>query len=189
VNDTIVTIGSQVWATKNLSVNRYRNGDIIPQLTDFNQWRSATTGAWCWYENDSANYAASYGRLYNWYAVNDPRGLAPAGWHIPSIAEWTTLITTLGGASVAGGALKSTSGWTAPNKGATNSSGFSGLPGGERGISQFAIGGTPQYIGYYGRWWSFGADGTFYTLSHISSSIFSQGAPKHYGFSVRCVKD
>jgi uncharacterized protein (TIGR02145 family) len=80
---------------KNLNVSKYKNGDIIPQVTDGTQWANLTTGAWCWYNNDSATYAATYGKLYNWYAVNDPRGLAPEGWHVPSDGEWNILIKYL----------------------------------------------------------------------------------------------
>ena len=82
---------NQVWMAKNLSVDTYRNGDVIPNVTDTTAWNSLTTGAWCWYGNDSAHNFQK-GKLYNWYAVNDPRGLAPLGWHVPSDAEWTTLL-------------------------------------------------------------------------------------------------
>ena len=120
-----VVIGNQDWMSQNLDVAVYTDGTPIPQVTDPNVWISLTTGAWCWYNNDSATYAATYGRLYNWYAVNDARGFAPQGWHIPSEAEYRTLETTLGSPFVAaGGAMKSTTGWNAPNTGATNSSGF-----------------------------------------------------------------
>ena len=116
-----VTIGSQVWTTNNLDVKIYRNGDAIPQVTTSTAWAALTTGAWCWYNNDSATNAATYGKLYNWYAVNDSRGLAPSGYHIPTDVEWTKLTDYLGGLSVAGGKIRTTSGWTAPNTGATNS--------------------------------------------------------------------
>src|ERR1035437_4904310 len=127
-----VTICTQSWMLKNLDVSTYRNGDLIPEVTDGSAWSALTAGAWCWYNNDSATNASTYGKLYNWYAVNDPRGLAPTGWHVPSDAEWTTLSTCLGGNAVAGGAMKETgtTHWTSPNTGATNSSGFTGLPGG-----------------------------------------------------------
>ena len=100
-----VTIGKQTWMKKNLDVSRYRNGDVIPEVADLSTWVNLTTGAWCYYENKSDN-GTTYGKLYNWYAVNDPRGLAPAGWHIPSDAEWTSLITFLNGTSVAGTAMR-----------------------------------------------------------------------------------
>jgi uncharacterized protein (TIGR02145 family) len=128
-----IKIGSQVVMKKNLNVSHYRNGDRIPQVKGPDKWAALTTGAWCWYNNDSAN-GAVYGKLYNWYAVNDPRGLAPEGWHIPSDAEWTTLTTFLGGEGVAGGKMKERgiTHWIYPNTDATNSSGFTGLPGGVR---------------------------------------------------------
>jgi len=184
-----VTIGTQVWTTQNLSVARYRNGDIIPQVTDPTQWIALTTGAWCWYNNDSATYAATYGRLYNWYAVNDPRGLAPQGWHVPSDGEWSILRNTLGGISVAGGAMKSTSGWNLPNIGATNSSGFTGLPGGYR------VDGLFYGIGLQGYWWSSTENPTFTagawnrSLYFDDSIQFRDAFFKREGFSVRCVKD
>ena len=143
-----IVIGTQQWMEKNLDVLTYRNGDIIPQVTDPTAWAALTTGAWCYYNNDVAN-GAIYGKLYNWYAVNDPRGLAPTGWHVPSDAEWTTLETTLGGDPVAGGKMKvaGTTRWTTPNTGATNESGFAGLPGGTRNNN-----GTFSNVGSNGYW-------------------------------------
>jgi uncharacterized protein (TIGR02145 family) len=186
-----VTIGTQIWSTKNLDVARYRNGDPIPQVTNATQWKSLTTGAWCWYNNDSASYAATYGRLYNWYAVNDPRGLAPQGWHVATDAEWTTLtnyLTTQVGAGSEGLALKSITGWVGSNTGATNSSGFTGLPGGRRND----LGGIGN-AGYYGIWWSstgyFSQSAWSRTLSYNSSSIDRSNLNKPSGFSVRIVKD
>ena len=145
-----VTIGTQLWTTSNLGVTTYRNGDPIPEVTDPTEWAGLTTGAWCYYNNDSAN-GAIYGKLYNWYAVNDARGLAPSGFHIPSNAEWSTLISFLGGTSVAGGKMKSTgtSLWLSPNGGATNESGFSGFPSGRR-----IPNGSSVFIRSYGYWWS-----------------------------------
>ena len=194
-----VTIGKQIWSTQNLNVDRYRNGVIIPQVTYYAQWNSLTTGAWCWYENDSTKYGATYGRLYNWYAANDPRGLAPAGWHIPSEKEWNTLATTLGGYSIAGGAMKSTCGWVAPNNGGTNSSGFSGLAGGECGA--FFYYGTM----YYGQTQKIGTDANFWSstelpapnnsnayycsLSYFTPVLSAPAVQKRVGFSVRCIKD
>jgi uncharacterized protein (TIGR02145 family) len=194
-----VTIGTQVWTTQNLSVARYRNGDIIPQVTDPTHWAALTTGAWCWYNNDSANYAAIYGRLYNWYAVNDARGLAPAGWHVPTDAEWNKLVkyldagadTTCIGcsqSSIAGGAMKSTTGWNAPNIGATNSSGFAGLPGGYRGVD-----GSFRLIGYSVDWWSSTEVSTTHarvrTQLYNDSGVNRNQYTKSYGFSVRCLRD
>lgn len=140
---------------KNLNVSRYRNGDTIPQVKNAAEWAALSTGAWCWYKNDSAN-GRIYGKLYNWFAVYDPRGLAPAGWHIPGDAELTALTTFLGGELVAGGKMKSsgtieagTGLWHAPNTDATNSSGFTAFPGGYRNDD-----GSFYGIGGYGGWWS-----------------------------------
>ena len=189
INDA-VTIGTKAWATQNLSVATYRNGDIIPQVTDATQWKNLTTGAWCWYNNDSAAYSAAYGRLYNWYAVNDSRGIAPAGWHVASDGEVNTLISTLGGSSEAGGVMKSTTNWSAPNTGATNSSGFTGLPGGNRNGSSGAFNNT---IGFYGYWWAALDPSQPYAvvfyLSYNGRNIFIGGIGKTEGFSIRCIKD
>ena len=105
-----IKIGTQTWTTKNLDVTKYRNGDAIPQVQDKNAWAKLKTGAWCYYENKTAK-GTTYGKLYNWFAVNDPRGLAPSGYHIPTDAEWTILTDYLGGDSIAGAKMKSTSGW------------------------------------------------------------------------------
>jgi len=184
-----IVIGTQQWQAKNLDVAFYRNGDPIPQVTDPTAWAGLTTGAWCDYNNDPLQ-GNKYGKLYNWYAVNDPRGLAPQGWHIPSDAEWSTLATTLGGASVAGGKMKEagTVNWAAPNTGADNSSGFAGLPGGGRGTS-----GAFLDVGYGGLWWSSTEPNTpnawcrllFYNDGNINRYFNN----KRLGFSVRCLRD
>lgn len=180
-----VAICNKNWTTTNLNVSKYRNGDIIPQVTDASQWAALTTGAWCYYGNISL---ISYGKLYNWYAVIDPRGLAPVGYHIPSDAEWTSLTTCLG--SEAGGALKDTGtiDWTSPNTGATNSSGFTGLPGGGR-----IFGGSFFYFGNGGDWWSTSEFNTTYAWgSHMdySNVVLDRVSNfKTFGFSVRCIKD
>lgn len=184
-----VTICSQVWMTKNLDVSTYRNGDAIPQVTDPTAWANLTTGAWCYYNNDAAN-GPIYGKLYNWYAVNDVRGLPPTGYHVPSDAEWTTLETCLGGSSVAGGAMKEAGlmHWWSPNTGATNSSGFAGLPGGDR----FDYGAFVNF-GNGGHWWSSTENGNslaWYRLMNYSiTDVLRNDDGKTYGFSVRCVKD
>ena len=142
-----ITIGTQVWTTKNLDAATFRNGDPIPQAKTDEEWEKAGDNqqpAWCYYDNDPAN-GAKYGKLYNWYAVNDSRGLAPVGYHIPSDAEWTILTDFLGGEKVAGTKMKSTDFWAdyEGNSGnGTNESGFSGLPGGNRDLD-----GTFYYFG------------------------------------------
>ena len=147
-----ITIGTQVWMAENLKATHFRNGDAIPHVTDGATWQSLTTGAYCEYNND-INNVATYGRLYNWYAVNDYRNIAPVGWHVPIDAEWQTLVDYLGGWEVAGGKMKEagTANWVSPNTGATNESGFSALPGGRRHV----IGsGYYENMGYSGYFWS-----------------------------------
>ena len=187
-----VTICSQIWMSKNLEVSNYRNGDPIPYISNASQWASLTTGAWCWYNNDSATYAATYGKLYNWFAVNDARGLAPQGWHIPTDEEWTTLSTCLGGESVAGNKMKEagTLHWESPNTGADNSSGFTALPGGFRNYNG-AVGNNIFKLAYFwskteraaGDAWCRVLSYNFNYLNRISSNNETPG------FSVRCVRD
>ena len=128
-NYATITIANQVWMAENLRVTHYRNGDAIPNVTDNAAWGALSTGAYCWYNNDQATNE-KYGALYNWYTVNDSRGLCPDGWHVPSAAELSTLITYLGGNIVAGGKMKATINlWNSPNSDATNISRLSVLPG------------------------------------------------------------
>jgi uncharacterized protein (TIGR02145 family) len=189
VLDSQVKIGNQYWMTKNLSVSKYRNGDIIPQVQDPTEWANLTTGAWCYYQNNAV-HGSIYGKLYNWYAVNDTRGLAPTGWHVPTNAEWTTLTTAIGGMAN-GGSLKEvgTSHWVAPNNGATNSSGFTALPTDRRNVDGSFI----VFTGYDGYWWtatSTGATGAnTRNLQTGTSEIFLSFTNKHQGLSVRCVKN
>jgi len=147
-------VGCQVWTSSNLNVTRYRNGDLIPEVTDPTEWAGLTTGAWCWYNNDPSTFSdpATFGRLYNWYAVNDPRGLAPAGWHIPTVQEWGTFADQLGGLPVAGGKMKlnDPTKWLSPNVGATNMSGFNGVPAGFRSFSTGAF----ILFSERGVWWT-----------------------------------
>jgi uncharacterized protein (TIGR02145 family) len=187
-----LTIGKQIWSCKNLDVSTYRNGDTIPQVTDSLTWSKLTTGAWCYYNNDPA-MGAIYGKLYNWFAENDPRGLAPEGWHIPSDDEWTILANSLGGENIAADKLKTTGTyengnglWLTTNNSATNESGFSALPGGN------CIGNYTN-IGYMGHWWS--STNISYSLAWYrtiltgSSKLYRTDAPKYFGLSVRCIKD
>ena len=168
---------------QNLAVTKYRNGDPIPTGLSNTTWQNTTNGAYAIYNNDAANNTL-YGKLYNWYAVNDSRGLCPIGWHVPSDAEWTTLETNLGGSSVAGGKMKSTTGWSD----ATNESGFTGLPGGYRTSV-----GAYDVIGLYGYWWSSTEDGSSYAwfrvLNYLNSDVGRSDSNKRSGFSVRCVRD
>lgn len=184
-----IQIGTQKWMSKNLDVAFYRNGDLIPQVTDPTAWANLTTGAWCYYSNDPIQ-GGKFGKLYNWYAVNDPRGLAPQGWHIPSDAELTTLETTLGGSSVAGGKMKEAGivNWTTPNTAADNSSGWAGLPGGNRNNN-----GTFNNVGNNGNWWSSTENNTtnawYRNLNYNNGNINRNNNNKQNGFSVRCLRD
>ena len=182
-----VRIGSQVWMAENLNVGHYRNGDPIPYVQDKEKWASLQYGAWCYYYNDPAN-GKIYGKLYNWYAVNDPRGLAPTGWHVPTDNEWQSLLDHLGGDKVAGEKLKSRSGWSENGNG-TNSSGFNALPGGYRGRS-----GDFSSLGNYALFWSsseYGSNGAWRRyLSYDGADVGrSSGRSKRGGFSVRLVRD
>ena len=184
-----IKIGDQEWMKKNLELTTYRNGDIIPEVKDPIKWAALTTGAWCYYNNDPEN-GKTYGKLYNWYAVNDPRGLAPKGYHVPTDAEWTKLIAYLGGEKIAGGKLKDTGAlhWVSPNTGASNISGFSGLPAGCHNDFDTFYG-----IGQIGYWWSSSEDDNTYawyrTLYYNDGNANRNSNVKYYGFSVRCIKD
>ena len=181
-----IKIGAQTWTGKNLDLESYRNGDAIPQVQDKKAWSNLKTGAWCYYENYTAN-GTTYGKLYNWYAVIDPRGLAPEGYHIPTDVEWTTLTVYLGGYSIAGTKMKSTSGWENNGNG-NNTSGFAGLPSGYRGNN-----GNFYIIGAYGTWWSFSElnsnDAWFRNLNNKNGIVSIGTNSKRHGFSVRCIKD
>jgi uncharacterized protein (TIGR02145 family) len=187
---TIVLGNGQEWMAENLRTTSYANGDPIPNVTDFIQWQNLTTGAWAHYDNDS-QYEKPYGKLYNWYAVADPRNVCPVGWHVPSDAEWTVLTDYLGGEAVAGGKMKSTGTqyWQSPNTAATNESGFSGLPGGVRDYYSGGFGA----VGNYGDWWSSTESSTTYAwlrgLSYDGGNASRSNFTKQGGFSVRCLRD
>jgi uncharacterized protein (TIGR02145 family) len=184
---TTVTIDTQVWDRCNLTVDRYRNGDIIPQVTDPTAWAGLTTGAWCYYNNDPSTEAA-YGKLYNFYAVVDPRGLAPLNKSIPTDAEYTILTNFLGGEAVAGGKMKAQCNWVTPNVGATNSSGFTAFGGGFRN----GLGGFSN-LGANGYWWS--STEVNLTIAWLRNLNFGSipivrgGNEKKLGLSVRCLND
>jgi uncharacterized protein (TIGR02145 family) len=184
-----IQIGTQVWMAENLRTTKYRNNTPITNITDNTQWQNNTTGAWSYYNND-ATKNNPYGKLYNWYAVVNSNGICPTGWHVPSDAEWTTLTTFLGGETVAGGKMKSTGTqyWQSPNSDATNSSGFSGLPGGFRDYN-----GAIGSIGYGGYWWSSTENGTYdawdRNLGYSNGGVGRPYDNKTFGFSVRCLRD
>jgi uncharacterized protein (TIGR02145 family) len=182
-----VTIGDQVWTKCNLNVDRYRDGTLIPEITVAATWAAATSGAWCYYNFDSAN-GPIYGKLYNAYAINDSRGLVPTGYHIPTVGEFETLKTTLG-ASTAGGQMKETgtTHWFAPNTGATNNSGFTGLGGG-----LITDNGFSQQIKIYGSFWTsslYGSVPLYYILRYNTQDLLQQGNSGNWGYSVRLIKD
>jgi uncharacterized protein (TIGR02145 family) len=198
-----VMIGAQEWQTKNLDVDRFRNGDLIPYARTYEEWTAAgerRDPAWCYFDNDTKN-GKIYGKLYNWYAVNDVRGLAPEGWHIPTDDEWTTLTDYLGGEEVAGGKMKTTGTayWIITDIGATNESGFSALPGGfrtfEGSFSYSLTSISPKRRTAF--FWSVTEYGTYLAWNRILAvegnvvyrdrhNVYNQ---KSFGASVRCLRD
>jgi uncharacterized protein (TIGR02145 family) len=184
-----VKIGNQVWMLENLKVTHYRNGDPIPNVTENEFWSNLVTGAYCDYNNDTNN-SATYGKIYNWYTIEDNRNLAPKGWHVASQAEWTELINFLGGESLTGGKLKETdtTHWKSPNTNASNVTGFTALPGGYR-----LEGGKFKSIRTMGLWWTLTSFSDplahYHYLSYINGTLVSGNYPKEIGMSVRCVKD
>jgi len=191
-NIETVKIGAQEWTTKNLNVNKYRNGDIIPEVKDLKKWDSLTSGAWCYYDNDPKN-GATYGKLYNWYAVNDPRGLAPEGYHIPNVLEINNLIKYLGGLLVAGGKMKELGldHWNSPNIVESESSGFMALPGYQRhGRNENWVN---DYIGATGFWWLSSEYDDLkayeFSIRNYVAFIYTSDHRKSSGLSVRCIKD
>ncbi|MCF8429504.1 MAG: hypothetical protein K9G64_05170 [Bacteroidia bacterium] len=187
-----VNICNQNWMQSNLQVSHYRNGDVIPEVKDPTAWSNLTTGTWCYYNNNN-----SPEKLYNWYAVNDSRGLAPIGFHVPTSADWNTLATCLGGANIAGGKMKAINpgiggiGWWLNESGATNSSGFYAKSYGERNYYSTS---TFQNIKLYGFWWASDLNSAglanYVYIHHLSTSIESNSfAGFKNGYSVRCIKD
>jgi uncharacterized protein (TIGR02145 family) len=184
-----IVIGTQEWMAENLKTSIYRNGDAIATNLSDTDWFNTQIGAWVFYNNDS-QYECPYGKLYNWYAVTDPRHLCPIGWHEPTNVEWTILTGYLGGEATCGGKLKSTSVqyWISPNQEATNESGFSALPGGYR-ISY----GFYATIGYGGFWWSSSVfsdfESSYIFLGYLEGNYSQFNCLKQNGLNVRCLKD
>lgn len=189
-----IKIGTQTWMAENLRVTHYRNGDPIPNVTDTAQWVDLASGAYCYYNNTKRlDSIATFGGLYNWFAVSDPRGLAPKGWHVPTDEDWKTLVTFLGngdltlGNSIAGDKMKEAGWkhWSSPSQ--ANESGFTALPGGWRRYIDGRFDATCQY----GSWWS--SIGIYYAyffaLNGIDSNVFWAKNYPQYGYSVRCIKD
>jgi len=184
---SLISIGYQCWFQENLKTSIYRDGSSIPNIQDQGEWDSLSateTGAWCHFNNDSS-LEDTYGKLYNWYAIDDSRELCPSGWHVPSDSEFTELTDLLGGESVAGNYMKSTSGWSSGGNG-SNSSGWTGLPGGYRFSGGF------YDNGHYGYWWSASDSGyASYNrvLNYSSGSVGRNYDSRDHGFSARCVRD
>ena len=191
-----VQIGEQLWMKENLMVTHYNNGDEIPTGYSNDEWANLSTGAYAVYDDNESN-ADTYGYLYNWYAVDDDRGVCPASWHVPTDGEYTALSDYLGGTSVAGGKLKEcTEGscpeseyWYSPNTGATNESGFTALPGGYRS----SLNDNYTNVGFGGSFWSSTESGSGIAwcrlLNYYYSEIYRPYSNKRIGFSVRCVMD
>jgi uncharacterized protein (TIGR02145 family) len=188
-----VKIGENSWMIKNLDVVTFKNGDTIPASKTKDEWIASGTArkpAWCYYNNDIGE-GAQFGKLYNWYAVNDPRGLAPAGWHIPTDLEWGLLVLDMGGDKKAGEALKYTYGWENnidSSGNGSNASGFEALAGGLRnGLGAFG------YKGQGGGWWSSTAVDTskswYRFILYASPMVFKDAYGNGNGLAVRCVKD
>jgi uncharacterized protein (TIGR02145 family) len=192
VDYSTVQIGDQCWFAENLRTTTYLNGDSIPQNLNEGDWSSTTSGAMAFYNNGPA-----YGGLYNWFAVDDARGLCPSGWHVPTDGEWMTMEMALGMSEAdanstgwrgtdQGTQMKTTYGWYYDGNG-TNSSGFSGLPGGNR-----ANDGYFNYAGDVGLWWSSSPSGSNAWLRYMNSyfeSVTRANLNPRWGFSVRCVRD
>ncbi|HRD53886.1 MAG TPA: FISUMP domain-containing protein [Flavobacteriales bacterium] len=198
-----VRIGDQCWMANNLRTTQYSDGSAIPNVTVNATWAQLNTGAWSYYENNVSNNA-THGKLYNWFAATDPRGVCPIGWHVPTDAEWQLLESALGmpanelnGLGVrgeiqnVGGKVKATSLWNAPNAGATNESGFSGIPSGTReGFSD----GTFFNLGNRGYWWSSSEGDQFNFARYRSLSYFNAGVGRYSyyktsGYCIRCLRD
>ena len=185
-----VTINNKTWMAENLNSSNFRNGDIIPEVKNIDQWNKIKSPAWCYYEYNTPQ-GKKFGKLYNWYAVNDPRGLAPEGWHIPSESEFQSLSDFLGGALISGELLKNTVGWKSYSgieANGNNKSGFTALPAGNISIMGFA---NKDYATGF---WSSSLQKEF--NQPIYFGLFGDGKTfmKNYsdyetGFSIRCIKD
>lgn len=188
-------IGNQIWKTENLNVNTFRNGDVIKHARSNRKWKKfADKGkpAWCYYGNKSEN-GAVYGKLYNWHAVNDPRGLSPIGWHIPDDKEWIALAEYLGGEDIAGEKMKTINGWKEHlnnYSNGNNSSVFTAFPGGYRFNN-----GMFFYKGSFAYWWNSSEDNSdadnaiYRDLGYNKSNLGRDTNAKKNGLSVRCIKD
>lgn len=184
---TTIRIGTQLWTVENLRTTKYNDGNEISTGMSNETWRSTSIGAYAIYESSSGNNN-TYGKLYNWFAVNTGK-MASTGWHVPTRAEWETLVAYLGGSTEAGGKMKSTSDlWLAPNLGANNSSGFSALPSGYR-----SNGGGFEQLTHTAYWWASNerntTQGNYLTVDNDLAGAAINGATKQFGYAVRLIKD
>jgi OOP family OmpA-OmpF porin len=201
----IVTIGTQTWMAENLKTTRYNDGSSIPLVTDSATWTHIETPAYCWYNNNESAYKQTYGALYNWHAAGTGK-LCPSGWHVPAEAEWVALTNYLGEPNVADSKIRESgiTHWRSPGTNATNETGFTALPGGERDdFGSFSNFGREATLGKSGTWWSSREDLTQSipptpgpptnaynrSLQYNTQGVFEGSYPKRYGFSVRCIKD
>jgi uncharacterized protein (TIGR02145 family) len=196
----VISIGSQVWMAENLKTTRFNDGVLIPNITDDNTWEALSTPAYCWY-NNNPGFKSTYGALYNWYTIdtisNGHRNVCPSGWHIPSDAEWITLLTNLGGDAGAGSKLKESGDyyWYHSTTMGDNSSDFSALPGGERFDKPVAnFDGSSSaffYIGSVAAWWSNTSTPADHELEVMAEKSSADKFPsqKNGGYSIRCIKD
>lgn len=190
IGNVPIKIGDQYWMTENLDVAFFRNGDSIKQVKTKAEWETASKEgipAWCYYENNPQKYG-KYGKLYNWFAVNDKRGLAPRGWRIPNEIDWEELIGFLGGEEEAGAKLKSSEGWGGQLGNGSNETQFNALPGGFR-AAQFEF----NTINFAGYWWESTDNNTLFafyrTMSADNTIVKRSKGSKGNGFSVRCIKE
>lgn len=185
--DTI-SIGTQVWMKQNLKVTHYNDGTPIPNVSDSTAWAGLTSGARCYFNNDSVTFDSVYGALYNWYVATNPN-ICPSGWHISTNAEWLQVEIALGGDAVAGGEMKEagTLHWLSPNTGATNNSGYTGLPGGLRDANS-----NYNYVSENGLWWTKSSYNTTLAWStylwYLNTGVDHNPTPKKMGLSIRCIK-
>ena len=181
-----ILINGQEWMSENLRVSKYSNEDPIANLGGYiSIWSNATSGAYCWYNND-VEFDSEFGKIYNGYAIVDPRNVCPTGWHVPTPAEWTSLIDFLGGETIAGGKLKSTTYWSNPNVGATNESGFSAKPG---GMATLGGGSSGLFSGLYSRAFFWGLPGSISLYQETAVLGVGSGTLMGNGLSVRCIND
>jgi len=180
-----LTIGTQVWMRQNLKTTHYQNGDSIIEIIDNAQWLNDKKGAFCNYNNDIEN-VDTFGHLYNWYAVNNPNGLCPSGWHIPSDSEWNILVNYLGGQSIAGGATKEISIWDMPNTDATNSSELTVIPAGGR-YENGIYSGLYQYAAFWSSTEYDSTDSWYDNMNFNNAQVYRYFYPKSAGYSCRCI--